>query len=131
MAYCILSSMVECATLFHPTCLYIQPMSYIKITLLIIATLCSNVNCNTKVCYIDARYSAHIIIKFYLMSFIMQLHTAKQEALNVIKRLPDNADMEEIMYRLYVLENIRHGQQDADQGKTQPVEEVLKEIQTW
>ncbi len=61
----------------------------------------------------------------------MQAHTAKQEALDVIQRLPDNADMEEIMYRLYVLENIRHGQQDAAQGKTQPVEEVLKEIQTW
>ena len=39
--------------------------------------------------------------------------------------------MEEIMYRLYVLENIRRGQQDAAQGKTQPADELLKDIQSW
>ena len=61
----------------------------------------------------------------------MQTHTAKQEALDAIQRLPDNTDTEEIMYRLYVLENIRRGQQDAAAGKTQPAEEVLKEIQSW
>lgn len=61
----------------------------------------------------------------------MQSHTAKQEALDAIQRLPDTADTEEIMYRLYVLENIRCGQQDAANGNTQPAEEVLKDIQTW
>ena len=61
----------------------------------------------------------------------MQPHTAKQEALDAIARLPDTADMEEIMYRLYVLENIRRGQQDAEQGKTTPAEQVLRDIQTW
>ena len=61
----------------------------------------------------------------------MQTHTAKQEALDVIKRLPDNTNTEEMMYRLYVLENIRQGQADAAQGKMQSAEEVLKEIQSW
>ena len=61
----------------------------------------------------------------------MQLHTAKQEAIEAIQRLPDTADTEEIMYRLYVLENIRRGQQDAAQGKTAPTEQVLRDIQTW
>ena len=61
----------------------------------------------------------------------MQTQNAKQEALNAIQRLPDTADTEEIMYRLYVLENIRRGQQDATEGKTQPAEEVLKDIQSW
>lgn len=61
----------------------------------------------------------------------MQTHNAKQEALEAIQRLPDTADMEEIMYRLYVLENIRRGQRDASEGKTQTVEEVLQEIQSW
>ena len=60
-----------------------------------------------------------------------QTHTAKQEALEAIQRLPDTADTEDIMYRLYVLENIRRGQQDAAEGKIQPAEEVLKDIQTW
>lgn len=61
----------------------------------------------------------------------MQSHTAKQEALDVIQRLPDNTNIEEIMYRLYVLENIRKGQEDAVQGKTQSAEEVLKNIKSW
>ena len=59
------------------------------------------------------------------------MQTAKQDALNAIQKLPDNADSEEIIYRLYVLENVRRGQQDSLNGKTQTAEEVLKEIQTW
>ena len=55
----------------------------------------------------------------------------KQEAINVISKLPDNVDMEEIMYRLYVLENIRRGQLDSELGKTTPAEEVLRIIETW
>jgi predicted transcriptional regulator len=55
----------------------------------------------------------------------------KKEAINVIANLPDDADMEEIMYRLYVLENIRRGQEDAQKGKTIPVEQVLLDIQSW
>lgn len=61
----------------------------------------------------------------------MQTHTTKQEAIDAIERLPDNAEMEEIMYRLYVLENIRRGQQDAEQGKMTSAEQVLKDIQSW
>ncbi len=59
------------------------------------------------------------------------MQTAKQEALEAIQRLPDNVDTEEMIYRLYVLENIRRGQQDAAEGKTQPAEEVFKDIQSW
>jgi predicted transcriptional regulator len=62
---------------------------------------------------------------------MQQSRTAKQEALDAIQRLSDNADTKEIKYRLHVLENIRRGQQDAADGNTQPAEEVLKEIQTW
>ncbi|HEY8037917.1 MAG TPA: hypothetical protein VIF37_20250 [Methylobacter sp.] len=59
------------------------------------------------------------------------MQAVKQEALNTIARLPEDADMEEIMYRLYVLENIRRGQQDAAQDKTLSAEEVFRDIQTW
>ncbi len=59
------------------------------------------------------------------------MQTTKQEALDAIQRLPDNVDTEEMVYRLYVLENIRRGQQDAVEGKTQSAEEVLKDIQSW
>jgi len=59
------------------------------------------------------------------------MQTAKQEALDAIQRLPDNVDTEEMIYRLYVLESIRRGQQDAAEGKIQSAEEVLKDIQSW
>lgn len=61
----------------------------------------------------------------------MHTYTAKQEAIAAIQRLPDNTNIEEIMYRLYVLENIRRGQQDVAEGKTQLAEEMFKEIQSW
>ena len=61
----------------------------------------------------------------------MHTQTAKKEAIEAIQRLPDTADMEEIMYRLYVLENIRRGQQDAAQNQSTSAEEILRDIQTW
>lgn len=61
----------------------------------------------------------------------MHTQTTKQEALDAIQRLPDTADMEEIMYRLYVLENIRRGQVGAEQGKTTSADQVLRDIQAW
>jgi len=59
------------------------------------------------------------------------MQSAKQEALNVIERLPETVDTEEIIYRLYVLENIRKGQQDAASDQTESAEDVLKEIHAW
>ena len=64
-----------------------------------------------------------------LRSIVME--PLKKDAINIITNLPDDADMEEIMYRLYVLENIRRGQEDAEKGKTTPVEQVLRDIQSW
>lgn len=55
----------------------------------------------------------------------------KKEALTVIASLPDDVDMEEIMYRLYVLENIRRGQADTEKGNTTSAEQVLRDIQSW
>lgn len=59
------------------------------------------------------------------------MQAAKQEALNIIDRMPDDSDMDEIMYRLYVLDKIRKGQQAVEQGKTITSEEVQREIDSW
>ncbi len=61
----------------------------------------------------------------------MHASTAKQEALDAIARMPDGTDMEQIMYRLYVLENIRRGQQDADASNNVSLEELRRETATW
>jgi hypothetical protein len=61
----------------------------------------------------------------------MQNHSIKQDALDAIQRLPDDADMEEIMYRLYVLEQVRKGRDDVANGRVISAEALRQEIQTW
>jgi predicted transcriptional regulator len=59
------------------------------------------------------------------------MHAAKQEALETIGKLPEDTDMDEIMYRLYVLDKIRKGQQAVEQGQTVTSEELKREIDSW
>lgn len=59
------------------------------------------------------------------------MQAAKQEALNSISQLPEDTDMEEIMYQLYVLDKIRKGQEAVEQGNTLTSEELGREIDTW
>ncbi len=59
------------------------------------------------------------------------MQPAKQEALETIGKLPNDADMDEIMCRLYMLDKIRKGQEAADQGKTITSEELKRKIDTW
>ena len=57
------------------------------------------------------------------------MQAAKQDALNTINQLPDTADMEEIMYRLYVLDKVRKGQEDV--GRLTPADDLKHEIKKW
>ena len=59
------------------------------------------------------------------------MQAAKQDALNTINQLPDTADMEEIMYRLYVLDKVRKGQEDVEQGRLTPADDLKLEIEKW
>ena len=59
------------------------------------------------------------------------MQPAKQEALETIGKLPDDTDMDEIMYRLYVLDKIRKGQEAVEQGRTVSSEELKRDIDTW
>lgn len=59
------------------------------------------------------------------------MQAAKQDALNTIKQLPENADMEEIMYRLYVLDKVRKGQEAVECGKTLTSDELKQDIDSW
>lgn len=59
------------------------------------------------------------------------MQAAKQEALDAIARLPDDTDMGEIMYRLYVLDKVRKGREDVEQGRTTSLEDLKREIEAW
>lgn len=59
------------------------------------------------------------------------MHAAKQEALETIGKLPEDTDMDEIMYRLYVLDKVRKGQEAVERGQVISSEELKREIDTW
>ncbi len=59
------------------------------------------------------------------------MQQAKLDALEAIGKLPDDTDMDEIMYRLYVLDKIRKGQQAVEQGRTTSSEDLKHEIDSW
>lgn len=59
------------------------------------------------------------------------MHAVKQEVLETIGKLPEDTDMDEIMYRLYVLDKIRKGQEAVEQGRTLTSEELKREIDSW
>jgi hypothetical protein len=59
------------------------------------------------------------------------MQPAKQEALETIGKLPDDADMNEIMYRLYVLDKVRKGQKAVEDGRTITSKDLKSEIETW
>lgn len=56
------------------------------------------------------------------------MQAAKQEALKIIDRMLEDCDMDEIPYRLYVLDKIRKGQEAVVQDKTISSEEPQREI---
>ena len=61
----------------------------------------------------------------------MHAHTDKQDAIEVIEQLPDNVPMDEIVYRLYVLNKVRQGMQDVEAGRSISSEELAREIEQW
>lgn len=59
------------------------------------------------------------------------MQTVKQEVLNTVGQLPEDVDMEEVMYRLYVVDKIRKGQQAVEDGQTISHDDLKKEIDKW
>ena len=59
------------------------------------------------------------------------MRSARQEAIESISRMPDAATMDDIMYRLYVLDKIRIGLDAAERGDVISNEELKREMETW
>jgi predicted transcriptional regulator len=59
------------------------------------------------------------------------MQTAKEEVIDLLNQLPDDATLEEIQYHLYVRQKIQRGLQDADQGRVQAQEEVENRMKKW
>jgi hypothetical protein len=59
------------------------------------------------------------------------METLKEEAISAISKMPDSADIDEIMYRLYVIDKVRKGREAVLQGDVIPVEDLKREIESW
>ncbi len=59
------------------------------------------------------------------------MQPVKQDALGIVGEPPDDTDLDETMYRLYVLDKVRKGQQAVERGRTVNTEEFKREIESW
>ncbi|MBD3157357.1 MAG: hypothetical protein GF309_01090 [Candidatus Lokiarchaeota archaeon] len=56
----------------------------------------------------------------------METGNIKEQAHELLEKLPDSATWEDVMYRIYVRQAIEAGIKDSDEGRTVGVEEVRK-----
>ena len=59
------------------------------------------------------------------------MESLKQEVLNSISKMPDTAEIDDIMYRLYVIDKVRKGREAVKRGEVVSIEELKKEIESW
>lgn len=59
----------------------------------------------------------------------MRLH--KEIIIESIKRLPDDCSIDDIMYRLYVIDKVLRGIEDAESGRLITTEDLLKRVERF
>jgi len=56
---------------------------------------------------------------------------AKQQILELMKDLPEEVDIDEIIYRLYLRQKLEVAEKDVREGRVISHEEVVKETSKW
>ena len=59
------------------------------------------------------------------------MNTLKQEALTAISQLPETADVDTMMYRIYVIDKVMKGREAVEKGETISAEDLKREIESW
>ena len=59
------------------------------------------------------------------------METLREEAINVISKLPHSASIDDIMYRLYVIDKVRKGREAIKLGDSISIEDLKGEIESW
>jgi hypothetical protein len=59
------------------------------------------------------------------------MNTLKQEALTAIAQLPETADVDTMMYKLYVIDKVMKGREAVKKGETISAEDLRREIESW
>ena len=58
----------------------------------------------------------------------MAPRSVKQQAREIVDELPEDADWDELMRRIYVRKSIQKGIDDSEAGRTSSVDEVRREF---
>jgi hypothetical protein len=61
----------------------------------------------------------------------MNAQTLKQEALESLQLLPEDADIDEMMYRLHVIDKLHKSREAIQQGQVVNHDELKREIEQW
>jgi hypothetical protein len=61
----------------------------------------------------------------------MHAQTAKQNAIEALEQLPDDVSLEEIVYRLHLLNLACQGMHDVEAGRGISSEGLAREIEQW
>ena len=56
------------------------------------------------------------------------MHSAKQAARELIEQLPESVSWDDLMYELYVKQNIEEGLKELDEGRGIPHAEVKRRL---
>jgi len=59
----------------------------------------------------------------------MQKTKLKKEVENLLKDLPEDADWDDVMYKIYVRQSIEQGLKDSEEGRVVPHEQIKKKYQ--
>ncbi len=59
------------------------------------------------------------------------MKTAKEEVLELLEQLPEDASLEDIQYHIYVRQKIQNGLNAAREGKVIDREEVERRMARW
>ena len=59
------------------------------------------------------------------------MNAIKQEAYELIQKLPDNCTFEDIQYHFYVLEKVKKGLDRANKGEILSNSEAKKRLNKW
>ena len=57
--------------------------------------------------------------------------TDRDAVIDIIKRLPEDCSVRDMMYELYVYERITAGLADIRAGRVVPHEQVMQEVRAW
>ena len=59
------------------------------------------------------------------------MSTLKEDVMKAVAELPNSAEAEDIMYRTYVIDKIRKGQEAVTNNQVTSLEDLKKEMEKW